>query len=228
MDTRAEREAKADAKLVQVFEESLKSVLGESGAKAIMKLGNVPENRFDANAIDSLVGDVFGSSQLGLSVLQSNVLRDMSSSLDIRPNDLDKTRDSGFAPSLEAIANRFRLRERASFGVAGLAAGIISSLCCVGPLALAFLGLSSLSSSLALTMAIAPTLKPIELAVGVGFLATTVILQLRRHGECSLVGLRRNLAYVFIPGSTFLLTYALLNYWLGVTFFGGPTATLFP
>jgi hypothetical protein len=228
VDARAKRVSEADKNLVQAFEDSLKSTLGESGAKAIMRLGNVSENMFDAKAMDSSVGDVFGSSPLGLSVMQSNLLRDMSAALNLNPREMRKAKDVGFASSLEVIADRYRLKERAGFGIAGIAAGIISSLCCVGPLALALLGLSSLSSSLALTMAIAPTLKPIELTIGVGFLAATAILQLRKHGECSLTGLRRNLAYVFIPGTTFLLTYALLNYWLGVTFFGGPTATLFP
>jgi hypothetical protein len=221
------RESKAeDKKLVKGFEDSLMSVLGESGAKAVMKLGNVPGDKFDSGAIDSSLEKVFGSSQEGLSVLQSSVLRGMSETLDVTPVDPGEVGKVGFASSLELLAQRYRLKEKAGFGIVGITAGMISSICCLGPIAFALLGLASLSSSLALAMDLTSAYKPVELAASLGFLATTVFFQLRRHGQCSLSGLRRNLSYVIIPGTALLVSYALLNYWLGVTFFGGAGSLL--
>jgi hypothetical protein len=223
-----------DKKLLEGFENSLISVLGESGAKALMKLGNVPEDKFDAKAIDSSLGKVFGASDEGLSIIQKKIINGMSETLKVSPppvveprSALEESERAGFVLSLEAIANRYRLKEKAGFGVAGFAAGMISSICCLGPIAFALLGLASLSSSLTLAMNLTATYKPLELAASVGFLGITVILQLRRHNECSLSGLRRNLAYVIVPTTVLLVTYAIVNYWVGIAFFGGP-GNIFP
>lgn len=44
--------SKPDGKLVKSFEESLVGVLGESGAKALVKLGGIPEDKFDPRTIN--------------------------------------------------------------------------------------------------------------------------------------------------------------------------------
>jgi len=225
----ARKGSPVDKKLLDGLEDSLASILGESGAKALMKIGNIPQDEFDTKAIDSSLGKVFGASNEGLSIVQKKVLEGMSKTLDItQPYDEQAggAVGSGFAVSLQALADRYRLEEKVGFGAAGFVAGIISSICCLGPIAFALLGFASLSSSLALAMNLTASYKPVELAASVGFLGVTVIFQLRRHNQCSLSGLRRNLAYVVIPGTVLLVTYALVNYWVGVTFFGDPRSTL--
>jgi hypothetical protein len=218
------RKQEADRKLLEGFEESLTSLLGPNEAKAVIKLGDISEGSFDAKAIDSSLEKVFGASMEGLSIIQGKVIEGMSENLGIVPSppSIEHGEGVGFASSLEAIADRYRIKEKAAFGTVGLIAGVISSICCLGPIAFALLGFASLSSSLALAMDLTSAYKPVELAASVGFLGVTVVFQLRRKNQCSLSGLRRNLAYIVIPTTVLLVTYAVVNYWLGATFFGGP------
>ncbi|MBI3115881.1 MAG: hypothetical protein HYZ12_00935 [Thaumarchaeota archaeon] len=218
------RDSKVDGKLVKGLQESLTAVLGESGAKALVKLGGIPENRFDPESIDTSLSKVFGASREGLSIMRTNVLKGMSTRLEV--GELGSPTASNFVKSLEAIADTYRLKEKAVLGGAGFAAGILSSICCLGLIAFALLGFASLSASLTLATDLTSSFKPIELGASVAFLAATVFFQLRRHGECSLSGVRRNLAYIAIPGSALLVTYAVVNYWVAVTFFGGAGSLL--
>lgn len=217
---------KIDRKLVEGLEQSFASVLGKNEAKALLKLAGIPEDKFDPKAINSSLSKIFGASAKGLSLIQTNVVKGMASTLDLGDVEEPSSSANGFVTSLEAIAKRYGVKEKAGFGIAGLAAGLISSICCLGPLALAFLGIGSISASLTLATALTSAYKPIELAASVGFLAITIISQLRRRGQCSLSGLRRNLSYIIIPSSVLLVTYALVNYWVGVTFLGGPGSLL--
>lgn len=210
---------KPDGKLVKSFEESLVAVLDESGAKALVKLGGIPEDNFNPRTINSSLNKVFGASKGGLSIMQTNVLKGMSARLDV--GELGSLTANNFIKSLEAIVDTYRLKEKAGLSGAGFVAGIISSICCLGPIAFALLGFASLSASLTLAIDLTSRFKPVELGASVAFLAVTIFFQLRKHGQCSLSGVRRNLAYITIPGSVLLVTYAVVNYWVGVAFFGG-------
>ncbi|MDA4128912.1 MAG: hypothetical protein OK422_05620 [Thaumarchaeota archaeon] len=195
-------------------------MLGESGAEAVIRLGQIPGDKLDSQAIDASLNQVFGASPEGLSAVQTRVLDGMSTELGFEPS--RGSGEFGFYASLEKLSERYRLKEMTGFGMAGVVAAGISSLCCLGPIALALLGFASLSASLSLAMNMMSTYHPIELAAAIGFLGVTVYFQLRRHGQCSIAGLRRNLAYVVIPGTTLLVSYAIINYMIGVTFFGSP------
>lgn len=223
---RMSREKNLNRGLTQGFERSLESVLGKSGSAALMRLGQVPKDKFDPGAIDSSLNLVFGASQEGLSSIHKNVLNTMASELGVELPRQDYRANSGFYSSLESLAERYRLKEMSGFGLAGVLAGLVSSVCCLGPIAFALLGFASLSASLSLAMSLTSTFQPLELVAAVGFLGATIYFQLRRHGECSLSGLRRNLAYVVIPSSVLLVSFALINYWVGVTFYGHPLRLL--
>ncbi len=209
---------KPDGKLVKSFEDSLVAVLGESGAKALVKLGGIPEDKFDPRTINASLNKVFGTSKNGLSIMQSNVLKGMSAGLDVE--ELGRLTAGNFVKSLEAIADRYRLKERTGLGLAGFATAVGSSICCLGPLALALLGLASFSASASLAIDLTSKYKTIEIGVSVVLLFAVIVLQLARRGQCSLSGLRRNLGYVFIPAATMFVSYSALNYWLGVSFLG--------
>ncbi len=214
------RGRKVDRRLAQGFEQSLASTLGESGAEAVMRLGQIPGDKLDPGAIDSSLNLLFGASPEGLSAVQSRVLGGMSTRLGVeRPSE---SGEFGFYSSLETLSERYRLKEMTGFGIAGVVAAAISSICCLGPIAFALLGFASLSASLSLAMSLTSTYQPVELAAALGFLGATVYFQLRRQNQCSLDGVRRNLAYIIIPGTTLLVPYAIINYWVGATFFGHP------
>jgi hypothetical protein len=213
-------EKKINRRLALGFEHSLASTLGESGAEAVMRLGQIPGDKLDSIAIDSSLNLVFGASSEGLSAVQTRVLDGMSTRLGV---ELPKeSGEFGFYSSLETLSERYRLKEMTGFGIAGVVASAISSICCLGPIAFALLGFASLSASLSLAMDLTSTYQPVELAGALGFLGATIYFQLRRQNQCSLDGLRRNLAYIIIPGTTLLVSYAIINYWIGVTFFGHP------
>ncbi len=107
---------KPDGKLVKSFEESLVAVLGESGAKALVKLGGIPEDKFDPRTINASLNKVFGASKDGLLIMQTNVLKGMSARLDV--GELGSPTASNFVKSLEAIAGTYRPKEKAGLGAA--------------------------------------------------------------------------------------------------------------
>jgi hypothetical protein len=216
------REKKVNRKLAEGFRQSLASVLGESGYEVVMKFGRIPEDRLDPVRIDSSLNVVFGPVPEGLSSIHKNVLEGMSSRLGVAlPRDeLGDSND--FYSSMVYLAARYRLKERTGFGFAGVVAGMISSLCCLGPIAFALLGFASLSASLSLAMTLTSIYEPVELAASLVFLGTVIYYQLRRKNQCSLNGLRRNLSYVIIPAVTLLVSYAIISYSIGVVFYGHP------
>lgn len=217
---------KVDRRLLEELEGSLAAVIGEGGAKAVVKLAGIPEDKFDPRAINKSLNKVFGPSKEGLSIIQSNILQGMSSRLNPGVEEGPQAAKS-FVKSLDSLAERYRLGEKAGLATAGLAAGMLSSICCLGPIAFALLGFASLSASLPLAMDLTSRFRPVELGASIGLLAVTIFFQLKRHNECNLSGLRRNIAYVAIPGSAVLVTYAVVNYLLGAYFFGGG-GSLFP
>lgn len=211
-------------KLVGELQDGLASVLGEGGSEVIMKIGQVRQDKFDPAAIDASLNAVFGSSSDGLSAVHRNVLNGMSSKLGVElpQGSAEPSLPSSFTSSLESLAERYRLKEMSGFGVAGLIASLISSICCLGPIAFALMGLASMSASISLAMALTSVYEPFELMAAVGFVGTLIYFQLRRRNECSISGLRRNLGYVMVPTTTMLVSYAVISYWVGVAFFGHP------
>ena len=216
-------EKQTNMKLAQGFRESLRSALGDSASEALMKIGKIPEDRLDPQGIESAFNVVFGPSPDGLSAVQRNVLEGTSSRLGV---DLEKedqfTGKRDFYISLVGLADRYRVKEMTGFGLAGVIASIISSACCLGPVAFALLGLSSMSAMIALADSMMYVYEPYELALAMAFLGAIIYFQLKKRNECNMSGLRRNIGYVVIPAVTMLVSYALLAYFVGMAFYGWP------
>ncbi|HYB76040.1 MAG TPA: hypothetical protein VEC08_03680 [Nitrososphaerales archaeon] len=216
-------EKQTDMKLAQGFKDSLRSALGDSASEALIRFGKIPEDRLDAQGIESTFNVVFGASPSGLSAVQKNVLEGTSSRLGV---DLEKADEfSGkrdFYISLVGLAERYRIKEMSGFGFAGLIASLISSACCLGPVAFALLGFSSMSAMITLADSMMYVYEPYELALAVAFLGTIIYFQLRKRNECNISGLRRNIGYVIIPAVTMLVSYALIAYFVGIAFYGWP------
>ena len=166
---------------------------------------------------------VFGASPAGLSAVQKNVLEGTSSRLGVdleREDEFSGKRD--FYISLVGLAERYRIKEMTGFGFAGVIASLISSACCLGPVAFALLGFSSMSAMITLADSMMYVYEPYELALAVAFLGTIIYFQLRKRNECNVSGLRRNVGYVIIPAVTMLVSYALIAYFVGIAFYGWP------
>jgi len=216
-------EKQTDMKLAQGFKESLRSALGDSASEALMRFGQMPEDKLDPQGIESTFNLVFGASPEGLAAVQKSVLEGTSSRLGV---DLEKEDEfSGkrdFYISLVGLANHYRIKEMTGFGFAGVIASLISSACCLGPVAFALLGFSSMSAMITLADSMMYVYEPYELALAVAFLGTIVYFQLRKRNECNISGLRRNVGYVVIPAVTMLVSYALIAYFVGIAFYGWP------
>ena len=221
--TNMHREKKTNLKIAQGFKQTLQSTLGNSASEALMRIGKMPEDRLDPIGIESTLNVVFGSSPEGLSAVQKNVLEGMSSRLGV---DLEKEDEfignRDFYSTLVGLAERYRLKEMTGFGLAGVVASLISSACCLGPVAFALLGLASMSAMISLADKIMYAWEPVELAAAVAFLGSVIYLQLKKRNECNLSGLRRNVGYVIIPAVTMLVSYALFAYFVGIAFYGWP------
>jgi len=90
-------------------------------------------------------------------------------------------------------------------GAWGLAAGLVGSLCCIGPSAAILLGLGSSSALLGLTLD-----RRLALAGGAALLLAGLILALRRTRACQLrPGLRWRAPALLLAG--FALAYGLLG-----------------
>ena len=188
-----------------------------------MKIGKIPEDRLDPQGIESTFNMVFGASPEGLSAVQKNVLEGTSSRLgvDLENEDLF-TGKRDFYISMVGLADRYRLKQMTGFGLAGVVASMITSACCLGPVAFALLGFSSMSAMITLADSVMYIYEPYELALAVAFLGTIIYLQLRKKNECNISGLRRNIGYVVIPAVTMLVSYALIAYFVGIAFYGWP------
>jgi len=217
------REKQTDLKLAKGFKESLRSALGDSASEALMRIGKIPEDKLDPQGIETTFNVVFGASPAGLSAVQKNILEGTSSRLGV---DLEKEDEfSGkrdFYISLVRLADRYRIKEMTGFGFAGVIASLISSACCLGPVAFALLGFSSMSAIITLADSMMYVYEPYELALAVAFLGTIIYFQLRKRNECNVSGLRRNIGYVIIPAVTMLVSNAMVAYFVGIAFDGWP------
>ena len=222
-DTRMTSQKKTDLELARGFKDSLRSALGDSASEALMRLGKIPEDKLDPQGIESTLNVVFGASPEGLSAVQKSVLEGTSSRLGVDPEKEDEfSGKRDFYISLVELADHYRIKEMTGFGLAGVMASLISSACCLGPVAFALLGFSSMSAMITLADSMMYVYEPYELALAVAFLGTIVYLQLRKRNECNISGLRRNIGYVIIPAVTMLVSYALIAYFVGIAFYGWP------
>jgi hypothetical protein len=215
-------EAKADRDLIKGFKSSLSSVIGSSASQTFIINENVSEDHFDPEEISKALTRVFGSSEAGLSVVQKRLVQELSESL--RSSQMERGYD--FVPSMSTIAAEYRARLAIKYGLTGLAAAFVSSLCCLGPFALLLMGVASTTAALSLEQMLFASYHVVFVLSGLGLVAGVVILQLRADGQCNLTGLRRHLGYILVPATSLLVAYAALNYIIGVYFLGGPNPSM--
>lgn len=207
----------ADSGLFEGFEKSLSAVIGESAARAFIINANLSDDHFDPNQVSEALSRVFGKSASGLSVLQRKLLTKLSSTLNINAAESI----SNFPETMGKIAGEYRRTIALRYSLTGVAAAFVSSLCCLGPMTLLFLGVASAASALSLEGLLYSSYHVILVMAGLVCIATVVILQLRRDQQCNLTGLRKNLGYVLVPCAVLLVTYAVLNYLISIYFLGG-------
>lgn len=108
--------------------------------------------------------------------------------------------------------------DRLGMWPAGLVGGLVGMLCCVGPTALALLGVIGAGTAFAWATGLYDHYAWWFRLGGLAVLAGLVWWSLRRHGQCDLTGLRRwkwRLAGTLgIAAGTYALLYAVTT-WLG-------------
>lgn len=133
---------------------------------------------------------------------------------------------NNFPESMAKILNQYKLNIAIKYSLTGIAAAFVSSLCCLGPFALLLLGLASTASALTLEGVWFSNFHVLLVLLGLASVASVVFLQLRRDQQCTLTGLRKNLGYFLVPAATLLVSYAVLNYLIGIFFLGGPNPSM--
>jgi hypothetical protein len=201
----------------QGFRKSLSSIIGESATQAFIVRSHISESHFDLDEISNALSNQFGRSKTGLSLLQRKLISELSSTLQV--NNPGQSL-SDFPDSIAKIASEYKRRIAVKYSLTGIAAAFVSSLCCLGPFTLLLLGVASASAALSLERVLFANYHIILVLVGLASVATVVFLQLRTDKECTLAGVRKNLGYFLVPAATLLVSYAVLNYLIGIFFLG--------
>ncbi len=75
--------------------------------------------------------------------------------------------------------------------ISGTGSGIVTTICCVGPLIIILLGLGTFSLALNVSQ-----YRPYFIALGIFFLLLSIFLHLRKKNSCSVKGLKREKQFV--------------------------------
>ncbi len=100
----------------------------------------------------------------------------------------------------------------------GSLAGVIALFCCVAPIVLVLLGLSTVSAAIALSYFWYDNFKWVFLSSSALFLIASVTLYLRAKKQCSISGIRKNVNFILAIVIIAILVYLLLfiaTTWLG-------------
>ncbi|MFI5420053.1 MAG: hypothetical protein ACHQ1H_03715 [Nitrososphaerales archaeon] len=215
MANKAELIAKHD--IFQGLCKSLSAIIGDSAAQAFIANFQISESSFNFDDISKALSNQFGNSKAGLSHLQRELISKLSDTLQV--NSVQSLND--FPDSIAKITNEYKHRIAIKYSLTGIAAAFASSLCCLGPFALLLLGVASASAALSLEKVLFTDYHVILVLAGLASVATVVFLQLRGDKQCNLTGLRKNLGYILVPVATLIVSYAVLNYLIGIFFLGG-------
>ena len=99
------------------------------------------------------------------------------------------------------------------FGIKiGVASGIISLLCCVSPIFLVLLGLSSITGAIALGNFMFDNYKTYFISASILFFVGATIFKLKRKNQCSVSGIRKNQNMIITSAIIFVITYIFLYY----------------
>ena len=100
----------------------------------------------------------------------------------------------------------------------GIASGVFSLLCCVSPIVLVLLGLSTVAGALSLSYFLFDNFKFYFLAASGIFFVVAMYIHLRRRGQCSVKGIKKNRNTIILSLIAFASTFVFLYYfttWLG-------------
>lgn len=95
----------------------------------------------------------------------------------------------------------------------GVVAGVLASLCCIGPIIIIFFGLGSVSFALSVTQ-----YKPYFLVLGIIFIGLAIILHLKRKSKTcnincmSLEGIKKEKKFIISIIITMVVIYLLMIY----------------
>jgi len=196
---------------------SLSALIGESASQAFIVNQHISEDNFDPAIVSRALTSVFGSSKTGLSAIQRRLIAELSKTLQVNP----EASIADFPDAMSKILNQYKLKIALRYSLTGIVASFVSSFCCLGPFALLLLGFASTSAALSLERSWFNQYHVFLVLVGLASVASVVFLQLRKDEQCNLTGMRRNLGYFLVPVGTLLVSYAVLNYLIGIFFLGG-------
>jgi len=94
----------------------------------------------------------------------------------------------------------------------GLGAGTIALLCCVSPIVLVLLGLTSVSGAIALGYFLFDNFKIYFVGVSLIFLITALYIHFKKRKICTLQGVRNNKNIIIVAVFIMLLTYIFWYY----------------
>lgn len=94
----------------------------------------------------------------------------------------------------------------------GIGAGFISLLCCVSPIVLVLLGLSSVSGAIALGYSLYNNYKLYFVGASLIFLLAALYIHFKRKKICNLQGIKNNKNIIIAAVFTMILTYIFLFY----------------
>ena len=105
-------------------------------------------------------------------------------------------------------------------GILGIGAitGSIAILCCISPVILVLLGLSSVTAAIALGNNLFSNYKFYFIGVSVLFLIIAIFFYLKKKNQCSLSGVRKNINQIIVIVFIAILVYIIWYYfttWLG-------------
>ena len=94
----------------------------------------------------------------------------------------------------------------------GVVAGFLALLCCVSPVVLVLLGLSSVSAAIALGYNLYNNYKFYFLGLSFVFLMSALYIHLRKEKVCNLQGIRRHKNMIIVAVFVTILIYIFLFY----------------
>ena len=103
----------------------------------------------------------------------------------------------------------------------GVITGTIALLCCISPIILVLLGLSTVTAAIALGTNLFDNYKLYFISVSIIFMVTAILFYLKKKNQCSISGLRKNINKILITFIVAVFIYILwyiLTSWLEILF----------
>jgi len=103
----------------------------------------------------------------------------------------------------------------------GVITGTIALLCCISPIILVLLGLSTTAGAIALGTNLFDNYKLYFISASIIFMVIAILFYLKNKNQCSISGVRQNINKILLTFIVAVLVYILwyiLTSWLGIIF----------